>query len=267
MLASTAPVARPRTLADALAMRNDDPDATVLAGGTDVFVYMEAGVLAPTRVIDLWGCVGLGGIGIVDAHLRLGATTTYTQLVQHPLVPNILKEAALTVGAVQIQNRGTIGGNICNGSPAGDTLPVWLALDAVFELQSVNGSRRVPAAEYWLAYKKSQLQPNEILVAVHLPEQGGTAHFRKVGTRMAQSISKVVFAARRADGVARLAFGAVGPVPFRVPAAEAAVVRGASVDEIVATVHAGIAPITDVRSTKDYRLRVAGNIVRRWLAW
>lgn len=267
MLASPAPVASPRTLADALAMRNDHPEATVLAGGTDVFVYMEAGVLAPTRVINLWGCAGLSGIGVENGALRLGANTTYTQLIQHPLVPNILKEAALTVGAVQIQNRGTIGGNICNGSPAGDTLPVWLALDAEFELQNIHGKRRVPAAEYWLGYKISKLQPNELLVAVHVPDLTGSAHFRKVGTRMAQSISKVVFAARRADGLARIAFGAVGPIPFRVREAEAAVVRGASTDEIVALVGAGIAPITDVRSTKDYRLRVAGNIVRRWLAW
>lgn len=267
MLASTAPVVRPRTLADALAMRNDNPDATVLAGGTDVFVYMEAGVLAPTRVIDLWGCAGLRGIAIESGALRLGALTTYTDLVVHPLVPNVVREAALTVGAVQIQNRGTIGGNICNGSPAGDTLPVWLALDAEFELHSVDGTRRVSAAEYWLAYKKSKLQPNELLVAVHLPDVQGIAHFRKVGTRMAQSISKVVFAARRGDGVARMAFGAVGPIPFRLPAAEAAVVQGATPDEVVALVHAGISPITDVRSTKEYRLRVAGNIVRSWLAW
>lgn len=266
MLASTAPVQRPRTLAEALQMRADHPDATVLAGGTDVFVYMEAGVLAPGRVLDLWGCTGLRGISVDGGVLRIGAMTTYTDLVEHGLVPQVVKDAALTVGAVQIQNRGTVGGNICNGSPAGDTLPVWLVLDAEFELASVRRHRRVPACDYWLAYKKSQLQADELLIAVHLPDVQGAAHFRKVGTRMAQSISKVVFAARRADGEARIAFGAVGPVPLRVRPAEAGVAQGAPVDEVVALVRAGITPIDDVRSTKDYRARVAGNVVRRWLA-
>ncbi len=265
MLACTAPVHRPRTLDEALRVRAETPAATVLAGGTDVLVYMEAGVLAPSAVIDLWGCAGLRGIALDAGQLRIGATTTYTDLVRDDRVPSVLREAALTVGAVQVQNRGTVGGNVCNSSPAGDTLPVWLALDADFELRSVRGTRRVAAAAFWQGYKQTSLAADELLTAIYLPDVGGEAHFRKVGTRMAQSISKVVFCGRRAQGVARLAFGAVGPVPLRVLAAEAAMVAGAPVNEVVRLVREGITPIGDVRSTADYRRRVAGNAVRRWL--
>ena len=266
MLASAAPVWQPRTLAEALALRADHPEATVLAGGTDIFVYMEAGVLDPAAVIDLWRCAELRSIRLESGALRIGAMSTYTDLVSSGLVPAVLKEAALTVGAVQIQNRGTVGGNICNSSPAGDTLPVWLVLDAEFELASVNGTRRVAAVDFWHGYKKTARDPHELLTAIWLPDTPGVAHFRKVGTRMAQSISKVVFAARRADGVARIAFGAVGPIPARIPEAERAVENGASTARVVELVQAGIAPISDVRSTRDYRLRVSGNVVRRWLS-
>ena len=266
MLASNAPVLRPRSLAEALRLRREHPTATVLAGGTDVFVYMEAGALAPSGVIDLWGCEGLRSIGLDRGTLRIGAMSTYTDLVSSGLVPGVLKEAALTVGAVQIQNRGTVGGNICNSSPAGDTLPVWLVLDAEFELASVSGTRRVAAADFWQGYKKTARNDDELLVAIYLPDVRGEAHFRKVGTRMAQSISKVVFAARRAAGEARIAFGAVGPVPMRIPAAETAVANGAPAAEVLALVAAGICPIDDVRSTSDYRRRVTTNVVRRWLS-
>lgn len=265
MLACTARVLTPRNRTEALAMRAENPAATLLAGGTDVMVYMEGGTLAPSQVINLWGCADLRGITNEGGFLRIGALTTYTDLVNHPLVPAVVKQASLTVGAVQIQNRGTVGGNICNGSPAGDTLPVWLALDAEFELQRVGGRRIVRAADYWLGYKKSLLANDELLTAVLLPDVSGTAHFRKVGTRMAQSISKVVFAGRRSDGEARIAFGAVGPVPMRLPAAEAALAAGAALDEVLSLVRVGVAPISDIRSTENYRRQVSVNVVRRWL--
>lgn len=265
MLACTAPVTRPRTLADALRARADQPGATLIAGGTDIMVYMEAGVLRPSAVIDLWGCAGLRGIEVRGNELCIGAVSTHTDVAMDPRVPAVLRDAALTVGAVQIQNRGTVGGNICNSSPAGDTLPVWLALDADFELSSVRGVRRVAASDYWQGYKQTALDADELLTAIYLPDVEGEAHFRKVGTRMAQAISKVIFCGRRSRGVARLAFGAVGPVPLRVKAAEDALVAGAPVDEVVRLVREGIVPIDDVRSTRDYRARVAGNVVGRWL--
>ncbi len=261
-----AEVFRPRTLNDALQMRADMPDATVLAGGTDVMVYLEAGVLKPTRILDLWGCQGLRGLGFADGSQVYGAGLTCTDVLQSVQAHPLLRDAAATVGAVQIQNRATLGGNICNGSPAGDTLPVWLALNAEFELASVRGFRRVPAATFWRGYKQMDLQPDELLVSIHVPAVTGNSHFRKVGTRMAQAISKVIFAGRSVAGrEARLAFGAVGPTPMRCAAAEEALVAGAPVDEVVRLLEEEIVPIDDVRSTALYRRKVAGRIVRRWL--
>ncbi len=267
MLRCEAPVYRPRTLTDAIYARADMPDATVIAGGTDVMVYLESGSLKPTRFLDLWDCSGLRWQQFITGGQFCGAGLTCTDAIRSPQTHPLVREACSTVGAVQIQNRATIGGNICNSSPAGDTLPVWLALDAEFELASMRGRRRVPAASFWKGYKQIDLRPDELLVGVLLPQTTGETHFRKVGTRMAQSISKVIFAGRYRRGVeARLAFGAVGPTPMRCREAEAALVAGRPVDEVVALVEAEITPIDDVRSTADYRRKVAGNIVRRWLA-
>lgn len=267
MLRCEAPVYRPRALSDALHMRADMPDATVLAGGTDVMVYLEGGALKPTRLIDLWGCSGLRWQQYITGGQFCGSGVTCTDVVRSPSSHPLLRDACATVGAVQIQNRATLGGNICNSSPAGDTLPVWLALDAEFELASLRGRRRVPAAAFWQGYKKIDLRPDELLVGMLLPPQAvGDLHFRKVGTRMAQSISKVVFAGRYRRGLeARLAFGAVGPTPMRCLRAEAALLAERPIDEIVALVEQEVTPIDDVRSTADYRRRVAGNVVRRWL--
>lgn len=266
MLRCEAPVFRPRTLDEAFAMRAAMPDATVLAGGTDVMVYLEGGVLKPTRIIDLWGCPGMRELRFTTGGQVYGAGLTCTDVLRamhsHPL----LRDAAATVGATQIQNRATLGGNICNSSPAGDTLPVWLALRAEFELGCVRGFRRVPASAFWRGYKKVDMQPDELLVSIRVPALAGHMHFRKVGTRMAQSISKVVFAGRYSVGKeACLAFGAVGPAPMRCTAAEAALVSGASINEVVSLVEQEVLPIDDVRSTALYRRKVAGRIVRRWL--
>ena len=268
MLACTAPVRRPSTLAEALGLRADQPDATVLAGGTDIMVNLEAGTLAPTRVIDLWACGELRGVS-PDGR-RLGALTSWTEVARCAALPDALRDCARTVGAAQIQNRGTVGGNIANASPAGDSLPLWLALDARFELASVRGHREVAADTFWIGYRKTALAPDELLVAVHLPPLRGVAHYRKVGTRLAQAISKVMLGARIVveGGIvteARVALGSVAPVPLRLPSVEAALV-GRPVDPTVARLVArDIAPIDDIRSTRDYRTRVAANVVRRWL--
>ena len=176
----------------------------------------------------------------------------------------MLKEAAATVGAAQIQNRGTLGGNIANSSPAGDSLPVWLALDARFELSSVRGVREVPAAEFWHDYKRTALAQDELITAVLVPPVQGRTFFRKVGTRMAQSISKVVFCGRYGDE-ARVAFGAVAPVPLRLHAVEEALIARGPVAEVAELAAAHIHPIDDVRSTAEYRRRVAVNVLRGWL--
>lgn len=264
MAAATA--VRPRSLTEALELRAAHPAATVLAGGTDVMVAIESRTLQPTALLDLWGCPGLRGQEAVPEGHRYGAGFTCSDVLRFAGSPPLLAAAAATVGAVQIQNRATLGGNICNASPAGDTLPVWLALDAEFEVASVRGRRRIPAASFWRGYKKIDLQPDELLIAVIVPPSAGQVHFRKVGTRLAQSISKVVFAGRHDPGrQARLAFGSVGPVPLRCLRAEAALVGGAPVEEIVRLVREEIAPLDDIRSTAQYRRQVAGAVVARWL--
>lgn len=269
MLSSAAPVHRAHTLAEALAQRAAHPNATVLAGGTDVMVFLELGSLQPTSVIDLWPCAELRGVS-ADGR-TIGALTTWTDIARHPALPDALRDCARTVGAPQIQNRGTVGGNIANASPAGDSLPIWLATDAVFELASVRGVRRVPASEFWLGYRKTALAADELLTRVHLsPRAGDRLHYRKVGTRLAQAISKVVLAGRLrvVDGVvteARVALGSVAPTPMRARHVEAALV-GRPIDPSAASVVADdIAPIDDVRSTADYRRRVARNVIRAWL--
>ncbi len=270
MLTCPAPVHRARTLAEALAHRATHPMATVLAGGTDVMVFLELGSIQPSAFLDLWGCAELRGIS-TDGR-TLGALTTWTDVAGHPALPVALRDCARTVGAPQIQNRGTIGGNIANASPAGDSLPLWLALDATFELASVRGVRHVPASEFWLGYRKTALAADELLTRVHLPPPSDDrVHYRKVGTRLAQAISKVVLGGRLrvVDGVvteARVALGSVAPTPIRARNVEAALV-GRPVDPgAAAAVAQDIAPIDDIRSTADYRRTVAANVIRAWLA-
>lgn len=275
MLSCPAPVHTPRTLDDALASRAIHPFATVLAGGTDVMVYIEGGSLKPVAVIDLWKVDALRGIAAsADGAVRIGALATWTDIAASPLLPAALQDCARTVGAVQIQNRGTVGGNIVNASPAGDSLPMWLALDARFELRSWQGVRTVAASDFWQGYKKTALRADELLTAVIVPPlaEGATLRYRKVGTRLAQAISKVVMALRVdvAGGrvsAARVAFGSVGPVPARAAAVEAALV-GAPLDDAhvdTAVAKLDIAPIDDIRSTADYRNAVARNILRNEL--
>lgn len=269
MKTSAAPVLLPRTLDEALALRAANPAAMPIAGGTDVMVFLEAGVIDPPAFLDLWGAKGLRWIA--DDGRAIGAGATWTDLVRHPAVLPVLKACASTVGALQIQNRGTVGGNLVNASPAGDSLPLWLVLDAEIEVASVRGSRRIPAASFWTGYRRTALAADELVVAVHLPDVGtDRLHYRKVGTRLAQAISKVVLAGRLRvdDGIvteARVALGSVAPVPVRARGLEAAL-TGKPIDPGAAKdVFADIAPIDDVRSTASYRRTVARNIVRAWL--
>jgi CO/xanthine dehydrogenase FAD-binding subunit len=170
------------------------------------------------------------------------------------------------VGAVQIQNRGTVGGNIVNASPAGDSLPLWLVLDAVMVVASVAGERRIPADSFFLGYRKVDLKADELLVAVEVPAVQSKVIYRKTGTRLAQAISKVILGARIAPGEFRVALGAVAPVPLRLKALEDALVAGERDRGVLKTlVESGIAPITDIRSTEAYRRRVAVNLVMRAL--
>jgi CO/xanthine dehydrogenase FAD-binding subunit len=193
----------------------------------------------------------------------LGALTTYSELIRSPLVNRklpMLVAAARQVGGVQIQNRGTLGGNAANASPAGDTLPVLAAAEAVVELRSASGTRLVPFASFFTGYRRIAARPDELIVAFEVPEVRGRQWFRKVGTRAAQAISKVVMA-----GVARpqprLAIGSVAATVLRLTQTEAALAAGQSIAEAQRVLLTEIAPIDDLRSTAEYRRRVAANLL------
>ena len=276
MLTCDAPVFSARDLDEALSLRATFPDATVLAGGTDLMVGLELGAVSPSRVLNLWGVRELRGIsGDATTGMRIGALTTFADLARATGVPDAVAEMARTIGAAQIQARATVGGNLVNASPAGDSLPVWLALDAALELASVRGTRVVRAEAFFLGYRAVDLAPDELLTAIEVPawsdgELADRLTYRKVGTRMAQSISKVVFSGRlRVRGgtvtQARLALGSVAPTPIRLHGVEAALVGRPIDPDVAEQVPLEIKPITDVRSTAAYRSRVAHNIIRAWL--
>ena len=272
------PVTSPRVLTDAYAILAEGP-ARPIAGGTDLMVALT-GELGepPERILDLWGLDELRGIALDGDTISLGALTTYTEIRRSALCREhlpVLVEAAATIGAAQIQNRGTLGGNIANASPAGDTLPVLLAADASFVLGSGRGERTVPAAAFWPAYRRTALAPDELLLRVRIPLLAGRElRFRKVGTRRAQSISKVVVALGWRDGSpaapwtdVRLALGSVAATPIRASATEAVIEGRAPTPEtadLAAETLAGeLRPIDDVRSTAEYRRIVAARVVHR----
>jgi xanthine dehydrogenase small subunit len=280
------PVTSPRDLDGAyaaLAAAPPDAPARPIAGGTDLMVALT-GELGepPASVVDLWAIDALRGISIDGPALVLGALTTYTDIRRSPLcrehVPALV-EAAATIGAAQIQNRGTLGGNVANASPAGDTLPVLLAADAVFVLGSQRGEREVPAAEFWTAYRRTALGPDELLLRIRIPLAADREmRFRKIGTRRAQSISKVVLAAAwQSDAVAglsrgpwrdvRVALGSVAATPIRARATEAVLEGAAPTPEVAdlaaETLAAELSPIEDVRSTAEYRRLVAARVLHR----
>jgi CO/xanthine dehydrogenase FAD-binding subunit len=273
MLTSHAPVLNPSSLDEALAFRAAHPDARPIAGGTDLMVQIESGSFNPPQILNLWGVDALRGIEESKDGVRIGALATWTDIIQHAATQAhapALVEASHTIGARQIQNRGTLAGNVANASPAGDSLPVLLALDAEVEATSQTGTRRIAMADLYTGYRTLSLKADELITAIHLPlrHSGDRQHFRKVGTRMAQSISKVMLGARVRieDGVvsqARIAFGSVAATPIRIPNVEAALV-GKPVDPAAADL-LQIKPIDDIRSTAAYRNSVARRILRRIL--
>ncbi|HEY6865976.1 MAG TPA: FAD binding domain-containing protein [Candidatus Eisenbacteria bacterium] len=274
-------VVRPRSLDQALRALSPARGArpVPLAGGTDLFVYLNAGTHPGRRFLDLWGLDELRGIRMGRTHATLGALTTFREIRAHAGMRRqfpALVAAAAEIGAAQIQNRATLGGNIANASPAGDSLPVLLAHDAVVLARSARGERAIACERLFRGYRALELGPDELIVAVRLPyaPRGALAFFRKVGTRRAQSISKVVFSGLihvgrggRADHV-RLAWGSVAPVPLRSIRAEAAVMDAPPLEAIEraqAALSGDIAPIDDIRSDRAYRLAVAGNLLAQFL--
>jgi len=241
---------------------------TPIAGATDVYVALNFGTFAPRRFLDIWDLDELRTISIHGDMLRIGALTSYTSLMQSHFVAErvpMLIQASGLVGGVQIQNRGTLGGNIANGSPAADAVPVLSAVDAIVVLRSVDGERSIPINSYYTGYRTTVMRPDELIVAIDIPEVQGKQWFRKVGTRAAQAISKIVMAAVSGPSP-RIALGSVAPTVVRVPKTEAALANGASDEEAAEILSREIVPIDDVRSTADYRRRVSANLLRRFLS-
>jgi len=265
---------RPTSLADALKMLRDEGPLTPLAGCTDLFVALNFGTLKDQRFLDLWGLDRLRAIELNGDLLSIGALATHTDLIRSRLVRGrlpMLAAAAREVGGVQIQNRGTIGGNVANASPAGDTLPVLAAADATVVLRRAGGTRRVPFTRFYTGYRQTVRRADELIVAFEIPRIAGRQWFRKVGTRAAQAISKVVMAGvvgpKAAGGrPVRLALGSVAPTVVRAVRTEAALAAGASIDEAQRTLLSEIAPIDDIRSDAEYRRRVAANLLARLVA-
>ncbi len=270
----------PRSLTEALALMEREPGVwRPFAGGTDLMVLLEAGNLPHRKFLSLWHLSELREVEVAPESVTLGALTTYTRILQHPLLQQefpMLCQAARETGGVATQNRGTLAGNIVNASPAADSPPALLAYDAELELVSARGSRRVSYHGFHTGYKKMDLRPEELIRRIRLPRFPGPRfhYYRKVGTRRAQAISKVCLAglAEVAGGKirdARIALASVAPTVVRCVRTED-VVRDKKVDGSLlaaarATLAGEIAPIDDFRSTANYRLRVAQNLLEDFL--
>lgn len=256
-----------------------DGDWLPLAGGTDVMVVLAAGQLPAAKYVSIWGVPGLRGIDVRDDEIAIGSLSTYTDVAQHPVLARefpMLGVAARLSGAAAIQNRGTIGGNVANASPAADTPPALFAYGAELELVGPGGRRRIPYADFHTGYKTTRRGPDELISGVLLPRARPSIGrrrvqvYRKVGTRKAQAIAKVGLAVTldlEGDVVVDCAVGlsSVAAVPLAATRT-AATLRGRrlgdAIDDAVRALVSEIHPIDDVRSTGEYRRRVAENLWR-----
>ena len=266
----------PASLTDVLTLLNQQPGVwKPFAGGTDLMVLLEAGKLPHRNYVNLWGLNELRGIETTETHVTLGALTTYTEVQADPTLRRefpMLCQAASETGGLAIQNRGTVGGNIVNASPAADSPPALLAYDAEIELVSTRGSRWLPYHGFHTGYKQMHIAGDELLARIRLPRNTAsvTHYYRKVGTRKAQAISKVCFAAtartdRELIADVRIVVGSVAPVVVRCVETEDTLRGRKPDDETVRTACASllreITPIDDIRSTAKYRLQVAQNLL------
>jgi OHCU decarboxylase len=270
----------PGSLPAVLSLLAGEPGAWLpIAGGTDVMVQYSAGKLPARKLVSVWNLPELRGVEVSSEEIQVGAACTYTELRKHEVVARdfpLLSSAARWTGGIANQNRGTIGGNIVNASPAADSLPALLVYEAELIVVSVRGERRVPYTNFHVDYRKTRLAPDELIQSICLRRSfsGYYAHARKVGSRSAQAISKVCLAALGKLGYGaiediRLAMGSVAAVPLRLYATEQAL-RGKRSDRSLVefaktTAAAEVRPIDDIRSTTRYRAAVAGNLVGEFL--
>jgi CO/xanthine dehydrogenase FAD-binding subunit len=271
----------PEGLSDALALLAGEPGVwKPFAGGTDLMGLFESGKLAHKNYVNIWNLSELRGTSVTDEYVTLGALYTYTEVQANKTLQAefpMLCRAASETGGLAIQNRGTLGGNIANASPAGDSPPALLVYEAQLELVSTEGSRLVPYAGFHTGYKKMLMRPDELIKSIRLPrmqEGGWRQYYRKVGTRKAQAISKICFAAlaRLEEDVikdVRIAVGSVAPTVVRCSRTEDALrnrkVDAAAIGDARAELGREISPIDDIRSTSKYRLQVAMNVLEDFL--
>ncbi len=272
---------QPSTWDEALAAKAERPAAVPVAGGTDVMVELNFDRRRPEALLDLTRVASLGEWGSDGEYLRIGAGVTYQRIIAElgAQLPG-LAMASRTVGSPQIRNRGTVGGNLGSASPAGDAHPPLLAGDALVELASVRGVRRVPVADFFHGPKRSVLAPDELIAAFLVEPAHGPQQFAKVGTRNAMviavcSFALVLDASRRRVGTG---IGSAGPTPLRAVAAEEMLAgelpwqsRGAVAEPLVRRfgelVAAAASPIDDVRGTADYRRHALAVLAGRTLTW
>jgi len=270
----------PGNLHAVVALLADEPGVWLpVAGGTDLMVLFAAGTLAARRLVSIWNLPELRQIEVLAHEIRIGAGCTYTNLREHMVVRqefSLLASAAAWTGGIANQNRGTLGGNIVNASPAADSLPALLVYEAELILVSARGERRIPYRIFHTGYKKMELRSDELIRSVCLPRRFANyvPYARKAGARNAQAISKVCIAALgRLTGGAiedvRIALGSVAPVPLRLPETERLLigktVAPSLLDAARKAASAEIQPIDDIRSTARYRAAVAANLVAEFL--
>ena len=274
------PIQTAHSLREALTFLDSKDEVwTPFAGGTDLMVKLQAGAVPPQNFISIFHLPELKGIRVTPGYVTLGAATTFSEIRRSAILRKefaMVCWAAELTGGIAIQNRGTIGGNIVNASPAADTPPALICYDAEVELTALTGSRWFPIKDFQVGYKQSCMQRNELLTKIRLPRSGKnfTEHYQKVGARKAMAIAKVCFAARavvrkkRIEDI-RIALGSVAPITLRAIDTEkkltGARLNTRVIDQAVDTLLTEIHPIDDIRSTKAYRSRVSVNILRHFL--
>jgi CO/xanthine dehydrogenase FAD-binding subunit len=270
----------PKSLDAVLQILADSPDRyTPIAGGTELMVALGAGRLQPRKLVSLWNLGELRFIEETPDAIIIGAGTTFTDIRRHPIITrelSLLSQAASWTGSIANQNRGTLGGNIVNASPAADSPPVLLAYDATLTLISIRGTRTMPYRDFHLSYKKTALAPDELLHSITISRNlnGYKTYIRKVGTRNAQAISKVAIAAiarmsNRLIEDIRIGGASLRETPARLAATEQSLLNRPVTPETIATARTAvlseIIPIDDIRSTAKYRAAVAANLLEEFL--
>ena len=264
----TSTIVMPDTIEEACRALHDTPSLVPIAGGTDLLVHWPERLDAHDRdYLDLSGIETLRGIRVTDDAFEFGALATYWETIRHPAVGSelpILVDAARTVGAIQIQSRGTWAGNIGNASPAADGVAALMACDASVHLASTRGTTVTSLDTYFTGYKTSTRQPDELITAISIPRRAYERQvFEKVGAREAQTIAKVGIAITQRGGDWRIVASSVAATTVRCRATEAAVAQGipSTPDDLLAPLGQDVQPIDDIRSTGAYRLRVLAHII------